>query len=151
MLVLEIDNARHHVTVLCYFRPNCDCGVSMHLDDLVAHEPSRQIKVVNRAVIKQHSIHVRLVCRQRLNILVPSNGLEDHRLANLASFYALHGFSMCEVVTSHETDLQAKPRFFDCLQGGMSAGESRRDRLFAQNMFARRGCGLDSLRMEFVW
>ncbi len=52
---------------------NRDSGVGVDFGDFVLHQPAREIEVVNRVAVKQHSVDVRVVGGKRRAIFVSAN------------------------------------------------------------------------------
>src|SRR5215472_10175641 len=137
--VLQIDNARYEITVLGDLGTDRDCAIRLDFADFVPHQPPRQIEVVDRIVEKHHAVQACLIVAEGWSILVAPDRFEDDRVANFSAFDALHGGSICGIVTAHEPDLQLDAGFRDGLQSGVSVTEMGGKRLLTQNVLA--GCG----------
>src|ERR1700721_265447 len=58
ILVLQIDDTGYHVTVLRHLGPYSAGCVGMDLSYFIAHHPSRQVEIVDRIRVKNHSVYV---------------------------------------------------------------------------------------------
>jgi len=105
---------------------------------------------MNRAVIEEHAVQIRLIGVERRSIFVAADGLEEYWLANFAGLDAFHGRSVSGIVSAHETDLQAHTGFRNGLESSARVGERERDGLFAEDVFFGVGRGDDSLRVKLV-
>src|ERR1700751_3060008 len=150
MGIFQGHNAGNHVSVLRDLRANCDRGISMNFGDFIAHCPARQVEVVNRIVVEQHAVDVRLVGSERRDVFIATNGFEYDGLADLPGFDALYGSGVRGIVASHETDLKANSVFYHRVDGTLSIGAIGGDWFFAKDVFARVSSSLDRVGMEFV-
>ena len=59
--IFQVHYAGDHIAVLRHFRADRNRRIGVGFDDLVAHQPASQVEIMNRIVVKQHPVHVRLV------------------------------------------------------------------------------------------
>src|SRR5262249_410355 len=150
IVVFQIDHTGHHITVLRDFGADSYRCIGMDLGDFIAHEPTRQVEIMNRIVIEEHSIHVGLVGGKRWSILVTTDRLEDDGLTYRTGRNPLHRSCIRRVVAAHETNLQTNTCLSHSLERKMGISKIHRQGLFAKNVLSRSSSNTDCLCMKFV-
>src|SRR6202521_2609907 len=107
MAVFQVNHSRHHVAVLCNLWTNRYGGIGVRLSDFILHEPTGEIEIVNRVVVEQHAIELRLIGGDRWSIFVAPNRLEQDGLSNLAGFNPFHRRRIGGIVRGTTPPLQS--------------------------------------------
>ena len=121
--------------------------VGVDLDDLVGHQPSGQVELVDPHIDHDPAAHGRVGEGERWRLSVELERLEQHRSPEVARCEARFRPDIVGFPTAHETDLQSDPGARRGIDGGIGVREGQRDGLLAQDVLAGARSELDHLEM----
>ena len=147
----QVDNRIINITHALEFG-ECEAGAfSVNTGNLAAHQPARQIKVMNTHINHQPAAVDSFGKLKIWATRVTTNRLEHYRGANGAFKYLLFGSRIRRIETAHESHLKFYTCLFDCQNGIIAGFHCLRNRFLAEDILAGSSGRHDNLGMCACW
>src|SRR5581483_7168813 len=119
----------------------------MHFQHLIAHQPSREVELMDGGIQKQRAA-ARLIKTEWGRFAIAANCLKDDGCSDLSRIDPAMGLTVSGLVAAHAPDLQNNVAFAGGSYGGINPSQGHGQRFFAEDVLASCSGGLDRSQVK---